>query len=281
MKLLWSWICRAHHWLGIAGWALLLLVGLLLLASWMPPHDPYSISMSRRLQPSSAEHWLGTDGLGRDLFSRLLAGGRNTLGASLLILAAALMIGVPIGLLSGYAGGWVDRAFMRLADSFMAFPDFLFAIVLSGLMGPHIVNLMLAIALVKWIAYARIVRNVVRSEKSKDYITVAKLNGLGPIRLMTKHLLPHALRHVLVLAGLDTGKIILMIAALSYIGLGVQPPEPEWGSMLNEGRVYFRQSAYLMIWPGLAIMLAAALANLTGDHIRTRLGTHDIGGRNE
>lgn len=276
MRTVFNGVLRLHRWIGLCGWLLLMLLLVLTLAPWLAPHDPYEVNMSARLQSSSAEHWLGTDGLGRDLLSRLLLGGRNTLGISFVVLAFSLGIGIVVGLLTGFAGGWLDRVFMRVADAFMSFPDFLVALVLSGLLGPHIVNLMLALAAVKWIAYARIVRNIVRDEKAKDYIAVARLNGLGPSRLLVKHLLPHALRQVLVLASLDVGKVALLIASLSYIGLGMQPPEPEWGAMLNEGSIYFRQSAYLMLWPGFAIMLSVALASLTGERMRARLGVQPL-----
>jgi peptide/nickel transport system permease protein len=266
---------QTYHWIGLSGFGLCAIVLVVLASPWLVAHDPLHVDMSMRLHPPEAAHWLGTDGLGRDLLSRLLTGGRITLGASLAVLLGALLIGIPIGLLSGYAGGWLDRAFMRVADAFLAFPDFLVAIVLSGLLGPHIANLILAIMAVKWISYARIVRNTVRVERSKDYIAIAQMNGVRPILLMRKHLLPHALSHVIALAALDIGKIILMIASLSYVGLGVQPPGAEWGALLNEGRAFFLQSPYLMIWPGLAIMLTVMLANLIGDRIQERLGHVD------
>ncbi|WP_341277925.1 nickel transporter permease [Paenibacillus sp. FSL H8-0537] len=257
--------------IGFAGYIAMLLIAVLSLSVFLVPHDPYVVNLNDRLLPPTAQYWLGTDGLGRDLFSRLLLGGRNTIGASVIVLVAALSIGIPVGLLSGYIGGFVDRLFMRVSDSFLAFPDFIIAIVLSGLLGPDIFNLIFAIAAVKWIAYSRIVRNSVRSEKHKDYIAIARLNGLSSLHIVMKHLLPHAFSHVIVIASLDVGKIILMIASLSYIGLGVQPPSPEWGAMLNEGRAYFHQAPYLMLAPGLAIMLVVLLSNAWGDRIRDRL----------
>ncbi|WP_338551549.1 nickel transporter permease [Paenibacillus sp. KS-LC4] len=256
---------------GFAGYTAMLLLAALAFSVFHVPHDPYVVNLNIRLLPPSPQYWLGTDGLGRDLFSRLLIGGRNTIGASLIVLAAALSIGIPVGLLAGYLGGFVDRIFMRVSDSFLAFPDFIIAIVLSGLMGPDIFNLIFAIAAVKWIAYSRVVRNSVRSEKYKAYIAIARLNGVGPLQIVMKHLLPHALSSVIVIASLDVGKIILMIASLSYIGLGVQPPSPEWGAMLNEGRAFFHQAPYLMIAPGLAIMLVVLLSNACGDRLRDRL----------
>ncbi|KAB7667125.1 nickel transporter permease [Bacillus sp. B1-b2] len=263
---------RTHYWIGWSGFLFIVLIIGLLFSPLFLPHDPYQVDMAAKLQAPSINNWLGTDGLGRDLLTRLLTGGRITLGTSLLVLLGIIAIGVPIGLLSGYIGGRIDRLFMRLADAFLAFPDFLVAIVLTGILGPHIVNLMIAIMAVKWISYARIVRNAIRMEKNKDYIAIAKLNGVGTFRLIRKHLLPHAMRHVLVLMPLDMGKVILMIASFSYLGLGIQPPEAEWGSMLNEGKLYFQQSPYLMILPGLAIMLTVTMANLMGDRVQSRIG---------
>ena len=246
----------------------------LMVAPFLMTQDPYTINMSRKLIPPSIDHLLGTDGLGRDMLSRLIHGGRITVGTSLVILVLALGIGVPSGLIAGYAGGWFDRLFMRITDSFLAFPDYIVAIILSGLFGPGMVNLMIAIILVKWIAYARVVRNSVISEKHKDYITMARLNGLNPLHIIVKHLMPYTLSHVVVIATLDLGKIILMIASLSYIGLGVQPSVPEWGAMLNEGRTYFHNAPYAMLAPGLAIMLVVLASNVMGDQLRDRLNVN-------
>lgn len=250
---------------------LAIVIGVLICASYIVPHDPYAVNLALRLLPPGMTYWLGTDDLGRDVFSRLLLGGRNTVGTSLIVLLGSLFIGIPAGLLAGYAGGWIDRVYKRISDAFLAFPDFIIAIVLSGLMGPGVFNLMIAIISVKWITYSRIVRNSVVSEKHQEYITIARLSGLRSHQILGKHLLPHALSHVIVIASLDIGKIILMIASLSYIGLGAQPPTPEWGAMLNEGKAYFHSSPYLMIAPGLAIMLVVLWSNMLGDRIRDGL----------
>lgn len=250
-----------------------LAVGLLLLivlAPFLTPQDPYRQVIGDRLQGPGTAHWLGTDHLGRDLFSRLLAGVRATVGTSLLILAASLAIGVPLGLVSGYFGGWFDRLFKRVIDAFMTLPDYIFAVILSGLIGPGLFNLLFAVIAVKWVGYARLVRSVVLGEKNKDYVALANLSGMPPVKMAIKHLLPHAIGQVLVLAALDLGKIILMIASLSYIGLGPQPPAPEWGSMLNEGRAYFQSAPHLMLAPGAAIMLTVLAANVLGDKLRDK-----------
>nr|WP_235867486.1 nickel transporter permease [Priestia abyssalis] len=234
----------------------------------MAPFDPTEVQLGERLQPLSREHLLGTDHLGRDIFSRMLAGAQTTVGTSIFVLAVSITIGLPVGLLSGYIGGRVDRFFMRIVDAFLAFPDYIVAIVLSGLLGPGLFNLVFAIVVVRWVQYARLVRSTVISEKQKDYIAMAKINGLGSFAILRKHLLPHVAGNLLVLASLDLGKIILIIASLSYIGLGAQPPAPEWGAMLNEGKAFFHNAPQLMIIPGLAIMVVVLLFNLLGDFLR-------------
>ncbi|MYL64403.1 ABC transporter permease subunit [Bacillus hwajinpoensis] len=249
----------------------IMLVGIVLILVSVPylaPHDPLAIDPSNRLLPLSYEHVLGTDHLGRDVLSRILHGGQATVGVSFFIMILVLSIGVPIGIIAGGIGGVVDRVFMRITDAFMTFPDFMVAIVLSGLLGPGMLNLMMAIIVVKWTSYARLVRSTVIEEKEKNYILVAELNGVPPFAILLKHLLPHVIGNVVVLATLDIGKVMLMIASLSYIGLGTQPPSPEWGAMLNEGRAYFQLAPQLMLAPGLAIVLVVLATNLLGDRLR-------------
>lgn len=231
-------------------------------------HDPTLTNLDGRLQGMSLQHPLGTDQLGRDVLTRLLLGSQQTIGYSLLALMVALIIGIPLGLFSGYKRGLVDRVFMRIADGFLAFPDTIVAIVLSGILGPGISNLVLAIVMVKWVSYARLVRSTVLSESQKDYVLIARTNGLSSSKIMRKHLFPHIIGHVLVLASLDLGKIILLISAFSYIGLGAHPPIPEWGAMLNDSRPYFQSRPELMIYPGLAIVLVVLLTNMLGDYLR-------------
>lgn len=190
------------------------------------------------------------------------------MGYSLLALVVSLVIGIPFGLISGFKRGVVDRIFMRIADGFLSFPDTIVAIVLSGLLGAGISNLVLAIVMVKWVSYARLVRSTVLSESQKEYILIARTNGLSSGKIMRKHLFPHIVGHVLVLASLDLGKIILLISAFSYIGLGAQPPTPEWGAMLNDSRPYFQSKPELMIYPGLSIVFAVLLTNMLGDYLR-------------
>ncbi|WP_431088623.1 nickel transporter permease [Paenibacillus sp. 8b26] len=252
----------------IVSLSILLILAAITTVPFLAPQDPYRIQMGNRLQPISATHWLGTDHLGRDVLSRVIAGLRTTVGTSLLILAVSLVVGVPLGLLSGFIGGWMDHVFKRVVDAFMTLPDYIFAIVLSGLLGPGLVNLIFAVTAVKWVGYARLVRSTVLAEKQKDYISLSILAGTSSLRIVMRHILPHAIGNVLVLATLDIGKIILMIASLSFLGLGPQPPIPEWGTMLNEGRAYFQMAPHLMLVPGIAIVLTVLLANVLGDKLR-------------
>ncbi|MTH54423.1 ABC transporter permease subunit [Bacillus mangrovi] len=261
-------------------YSLIILIALLafLAAPFLAPVDPLKIDLKERLLPASGSHFFGTDHLGRDIFSRLLAGAQNTVGTSLLILLLSCAIGLPIGLYCGYKSGIIDRIFMRMADAFMAFPDFIIAIILTGLIGPGMFNVVMSLVMVKWVGYARLVRSTILSEKEKEYIMMAKVNGAGDARILFRHLLPHAAGNLLVITTLDIGKIILLIASLSYIGLGAQPPVPEWGAMLNESKAFFYHTPHLMLYPGFAIMLTVLLFNLAGDRLRDRLDVRGRGG---
>ena len=232
---------------------------------WLALMYPNYVGLSNRLQSPGIEHWFGTDQLGRDVFSRILNGGQTTVGISMLALFLSILIGVPFGLFSGYWGGRTDWALMRIVDSFMALPDYVVAIIISGLLGPGFFNLLLAIVIVKWVVYTRLARSIVFQEKSKDYLMVSKVSGASTWQILTRHLIPHVLGPILALATLDIGKVILLVASLSFIGLGVRPPSPEWGAMLNEGKAYFMQAEYLMMIPGVAIFLVVLVANWLGN----------------
>lgn len=260
---------RKGSWRSVIGFSSLLFLLVLIGYTFLIlKHDPTLTNVAERLEGISAKHPLGTDHLGRDVLTRLLLGAHMTVGYSFFALMVAVLIGIPFGLIAGYKGGKIDRFFMQIANGFLAFPDTLLAIILSGLLGPGLGNLVLAIVLVKWVNYARLVRSTVLSEMQKDYITVAQINGLSSFQIMRKHLFPHIVGNVLVMASLDVGKIILLISSLSYIGLGVQPPTPEWGAMLNESRPYFQMNPELMLYPGLAIMIVVLLTNMLGDYLR-------------
>ncbi|WP_414625807.1 nickel transporter permease [Brevibacillus thermoruber] len=247
---------------------LAILTFLTLVGPYLVPHDPLTANMAERLQPPSWEYPLGTDHFGRCMFSRLVAGAQTTLGITALAIVSVMLIGVPLGLAAGYAGGRIDAVVMRLVDGAQALPEFLLAIAITGFLGPGLTNLMISIVLVKWMGYARVVRSIVLSEREKEYVLAARAAGSGAWTILWRHLLPQVFSPVIVLAALDTGKIILTISALSYLGLGAQPPTPEWGAMLNDGRPYFQTVPELMIDPGLAIMLVVIACNLIGEGLR-------------
>lgn len=248
----------------------LIILAVLMLGPVLAPQNPELVDLPNRLAGLSGAHWLGTDNLGRDILSRILTGAQVTVGLSLLALGLSILIGVPLGLISGWVGGRFDWFMMRIVDTFIALPDYIVAIILSGLLGPGFVNMLIAILVVKWVGYTRLTRSLVMQEKTRDYLMIPKLAGARPRRVLRQHMIPHIVGPTLALATMDIGKVILLVASLSFIGMGVQPPSPEWGAMLNDGRMYFAEAPQLMIIPGLAIFIVVALATWLGDQLMKR-----------
>ena len=264
-------------------WGMILTVTILVLVIVDPsiaPYDPIAVDLNNALQGPSAAHLVGTDQLGRDVFSRLLTGGQTTVGISLAALVLSMIVGVPIGLFAGYLGKYVDWILMRTSDTFMALPEYIVAIVITGLLGPGYVNLLIAILLVKWVGYARLARSVVLQEKTQDYLQAARISGSSVFRMLRQHFLPHVVGPVMALATLDLGKVVLLVASLSFLGLGVPQPSPEWGSMLSEGRTYFAETSLLMFAPGMAILIVVLATNLVGDKLTEKFsgtqGTEEV-----
>ncbi|WP_240688966.1 nickel transporter permease [Ammoniphilus sp. YIM 78166] len=255
--------------IGIVLMSVILL--LTFIGPFIVPNDPLTVVMSERLQSPSWQYPLGTDHMGRCIFSRLMAGAQITLGVSFLVILTVVIIGIPLGLISGYVGGRLDAALMRFVDGLAALPEFIWVIAVSGFLGPSLTNMIVSIVMIKWIGYARMVRGIVLSEREKEYVLAATVAGTGTWKILWRHLLPQVLSPVVILAALDIGKIILIISSLSYLGLGAQPPTPEWGAMLNDGRPYFQTIPELMIYPGVAIMLVVISCNLIGDGLRDYL----------
>ena len=249
----------------------LVLVGSLtlaaILAPLLAPHDPDAVDVARKFL-SPGEFPLGTDHLGRDVLSRLLYGARLSIGSTFAAVVVISIIGVGIGLLTGWFGGVVDTVFGRFVDIFLAFPTFLLALAVTALLGPGLNNVMLAISLAWWPTYARIVRSAVLSERSKTYIESARAVGTPSLRIIRRHLLPNVLGPIIVLTTLDLGSVMLGISGLSFLGLGVKPPAAEWGSMLSEGRTYLSRAPNMMFFPGAAIFLMVLGFNLLGDGLR-------------
>ncbi len=255
--------------LATAGLILLVIFGLsALLASVIAPYDPTDQILIARLKPPALTHLLGTDQLGRDIFSRILYGARISLTVGLVVVSSAGVFGTIIGLIAGYASGVVDEVLMRLTDIFFAFPPLILAMAIAGALGPSLNNAMIAIAVVTWPVYARLVRAQVLSLREREFIIAAQSVGVSTPRILWRHLLPNALAPILVQASFDMGGAILSAAGLSFIGFGAQPPTPEWGVMISEGRKFITTQPWLSLFPGLAILLTVAAFNLLGDGIR-------------
>lgn len=243
----------------------------------LAPYEPTAQSLRNRLQPPSLAHPLGTDQLGRDLLSRLMVGARVSMRIGVTVVAISLVIGTAVGVVSGYMGGWVDEALMRLVDVLLAFPGILLALVIAGILGPSLTNLMIALAVVGWTNYARIIRGSVLSIKNEEFVQASRLIGLSRLKLVGRHVVPHVVSPVIVLATLDMGYVILATAGLSFLGLGAQPPTPEWGTMLAGGRNYLRTAWWIVNFPGIAIMITVLGFNLLGDGLRDVLDPRDAG----
>lgn len=237
-------------------------------AQWLAPYDPNEVLLSQRFMPPSLEHPFGTDNLGRDILSRTIYGARISLWVGIVTVSLAMLIGVPMGLLAGFRGGKTDAVFMRLVDIFLAFPVIILAIAIIAVRGPSLINVMLALVAVYWTTYARVTRGVTLSLREEDYMLAARSIGVPTVRAMWRHLLPNSLAPILVIATLGLGNAILAEAALSFLGLGIQPPAASWGSMLNFGMQFMRDAPWLTWFPGLAIFLTVLGFNLLGDGVR-------------
>jgi len=239
-------------------------------APWIAPYDPLKQDIVARLQPPSPEHWFGTDQLGRDVFSRVLYGGRLSLPAGILVIVVAGVIGTLMGALAGFIGGWFDEGTMRLTEVFMAFPTIILAMAIAAALGPSLVNAVIAMVVVWWPNYARIVRSLVISVKSQEYVEAAHALGVPRGRVLWRTVLPNCLAPAVVLATIDLGNAILVFAGLSFLGLGPDPTTPEWGRMVADGIQYFDQW-WIAAFAGLAIFTVVMAFNFIGDGIRDAL----------
>ena len=237
----------------------------------LAPYSPDAPHYADSLRGPGAHYLVGTDGLGRDELSRLLYGARISLASVVVATLAIALVGVAVGLLSGYLGGLVDSLLQRTTDVVMAFPSLVLALVIAGILGPSLTSVVVAVVSVHWASYARLVRGMVLTAREQRYVEASLALGAGDVRIMLTEILPNVLPPVVVLATLEMGGLLLAISSLSFLGLGAQPPTPEWGTMLNEARPYFESHAYLMIAPGLAITLLVLAFNLVGDGLRDAL----------
>jgi ABC-type dipeptide/oligopeptide/nickel transport system permease subunit len=250
---------------------ILLLIFTAIFAPLLAPYNPYQQDLSSNLQHPSAQHWLGTDEIGRDVLSRLIYGTRTSLMVGVVAVGVAALFGVSLGLISGYFGGWLDTIIMRLIDALMAIPGLVLALVFAAMLGGGLVNIMIAIGISLVPTYCRLMRGQVLSTKHADYILAAHSLGSNDIRIMLRHILPNCLPPLIVLVTLQLGMAILTEAGLSYIGIGIAPPGTAWGSMVNEGYGFLSMNPVLSFAPGLSIMLVVLAFNLVGDGLRDAL----------
>ena len=272
LSLIWHRLRRNR--LAMLGLALMSTILLLaVFADVIADYDTEVIGMNmmERLQTPSAKHWFGTDGYGRDVFARIIHGSRLSLSLSILSMLIAVAIGSMIGAISGYFGGRVDDVLMRLMDMLLAIPPMLMSISIVAALGRSMANLMLALALAYMPVFARVIRSSILSVKDQEFVEAARACGTSDARIILRHIIPNAVGPIIVQATLAMGSSILTISSLSFMGMGIQPPRPEWGTMLYEGRDLIRTSPYLVIFPGAAIAVSVLSLNLLGDGLRDAL----------
>ncbi|MGQ0569671.1 MAG: nickel transporter permease [Armatimonadota bacterium] len=255
--------------LTIAGLALILiLVVLAIIPQAISTGDPIRIALGARLQRPSTAHFFGTDDFGRDIFTRVVYGARVSLLSAIVVIVTSVLVGVIVGTLAGYRGGWSDELLMRVTDMFMAFPPILLAMAVVVVLKPTLANTTLALVIVWWPAYARLVRSQVLTIKERSYVEAAVGLGAPAMRVIRRHVLPNATAPIIVQATMDMGYVVLAGAGLGFLGLGVQPPTPEWGKMISDGRRYFLEAWWYPVFPGLAIAMTVLGFNLIGDDLR-------------
>ncbi|WP_312449461.1 ABC transporter permease [Mixta calida] len=259
--------------LFVGGALVAILVLMALFAPLLAPFDPNAQTISARLLPPSALHWFGTDGFGRDLLSRVIYGARPTLLLVSLILLLTIPVGLLVGIMAGYLGGWTERVLMRITDIFLSLPNLVIALALVSILGPGLLNGALALALTSWPPFARQARAETLALRRSDYLAAARMQGITGLRLMFGHILPLCLPSAVVRAALSLGGIILSAAGLGFLGMGVQPPTAEWSSMVAEGSKVIFDQWWVAAAPGGAILFASLAFNLTGDGLRDRLDT--------
>ncbi|RAR42989.1 nickel ABC transporter permease subunit NikC [Paenibacillus sp. MDMC362] len=243
-----------------------------IMAPWIAPHDPVQVNLAIKLQSPSWDYPLGTDQLGRCNLSRLLYGSRISLGFASLIFISSLLIGLLIGTFAGYKGGIIDQVLMRFCEGVMAFPTLVLVLGLVGIFGPGLPQVILAMIMVQWVYYARMFRGMVLSLRERNFITAAKISGSSQWTIIRRHIVPNVLPPIVVMGTLEIGWAIMDIAAMSFLGLGVQPPSPEWGSMIHEGKSYIRSNPELMLYPGIMILIIVVTFNILGEALSERFG---------
>jgi peptide/nickel transport system permease protein len=262
---------RGNRFAVAGGMVVLVLFLASVLAPYITPYDPDSLDLYHVLMPPSSGHWFGTDELGRDVFTRVVFGAKISLKVGFVAVGIAVFVGTIIGLVSAYYGGWIDSIFMRFVDIMLCFPTFFLILAVIAMLEPSIWYIMIIIGLTGWMGVARLVRAEVLSIRERDYIMAAKALGASDLRIIFRHVLPNALSPVLVSATLGVAGAILTESALSFLGIGVQPPTPSWGNILSAGKDYIEFAWWLSLFPGLAILVTVLSYNLLGEGIRDAL----------
>ena len=254
--------------------AFAVLFGILLmsiLAPWLAPYDPLKIDMKNALLPPSKLHLLGTDNIGRDILSRVIYGGRQSIVLAAIATSMSMALGCIIGMIAGYFGSWVDVAITSISNIFQGLPGMTMMIAIAGILGPGVENMLLSLVVTSWVSFSRLVRGEVMRVKEADYIEGIQSMGAGKIRILFLHVLPNIIGNLIIVYTTKVGRVVLSVAGLSYLGLGIQPPTPDWGVMINDARMYFRSYQHLLFAPGICIILLSLSINLIGDVLRDKL----------
>jgi peptide/nickel transport system permease protein len=264
-----AWLAFTGNWLAMLGLGVaLLLVMIAALAPWLATHSPMEPDLANRLQPPGVEYWFGTDGLGRDIYSRVVYGARLTLYVVCLVAVIAAPVGLLVGTTAGYFGGWLDAVLMRVTDIFLAFPRLILALAFVAALGPGIENAIIAIGITAWPPYARVARAETLTVRNAEFIDAVRLQGASSLRIIWGHVVPLCTSSVLIRVTLDMAGIILTAAGLGFLGLGAQPPLPEWGAMISSGRQFLLDQWWVATIPGIAIFIVSLGFNLLGDGLR-------------
>lgn len=267
-----AWKRLKKNKLAIISFVVLILLALVaIFAPLIAPYDPYAQDLTRLNEPPSADHWFGTDDIGRDVFSRVVYGTQISMLVGVVCEAICVPIGVILGALAGYFGGWIDSVISRIIEIFASFPLILFAIAVMFILGPGVMNVFIAIGIIGWTGLARMIRGQIMQLKEKEFIEAARASGASSLKIIFRHLIPNCLSTIIVVITLDIPGDIMLESTLSFVGLGVQPPTPSWGSMISEGRKFIRQNVWYSFFPGLAIMLVVLAFNTLGDGVRDAL----------
>ena len=253
----------------------LVIVGVAVFAPWIAPKDPLEAVMVDSLKAPCADYPLGADKLGRDLLSRVIYGTRTSLVSTLILVATIFAVGTLLGVIAGYFGGWIDAVIMRISDMMISFPGMVLAIAVAGIMGASVKNAVIAVAVVSWPKYARLARSLVMKIRHEDYIYAAIVTGSKTSYILRKYMLPNIIPTLIITAATDIGGMMLELAGLSFLGFGAKAPTAEWGLMLNEGRTYMQNAPWMMIYPGLAIVIVVVVFNLLGDSLRDVLDVRE------